>query len=150
MQLKGRRILLRHLNGKMLKMHFISMWTDELKHLTIPLMPQSRGWCCHVVSGDVDTMALLSWDIDQGGVPGLSWALESDDTQWSRGPWCQLLVLPQPLASVLTGLVWRHQELHSHQHYQHLTPEEYVCMYILNKLFQTRETSWLLIVATTK
>ena len=60
---------------KCLKCILFPMWTYVLKHLTIPLIHQSQGCCCHVVSGDVDTIALLSWDIDQGGIQ--DWAEHS-------------------------------------------------------------------------
>ena len=78
----------------------------------------------------------------------------SDDTQWSRGPWCQLLVLPQPLASVLTGLAWRHPEPDLHRPTLPTLPtphrpaghyKEYGQMYIiLHELYQTRETMLLM------
>ena len=60
---------------KCLKCILFPMWTYELKHLTIPLIQQSQGGCYHVVSGDVDTIALLSWGIDQGGIQ--DWAEHS-------------------------------------------------------------------------
>ena len=92
----------------MLAMHLFSMLTFEWKHLTIPLILVSLGCCCHVVSGDVGTIALLSWArIDQGGISrtelGTLWGLLTLTGHEAPGVsscWCQ------PPASVLTGQ-WR-------------------------------------------
>ena len=92
----------------MLAMHLFSMLTYEWKHLTIPLILVSLGCCCHVVSGDVGTIALLSWAlIDQGGISGTElgtlWGLLTLTGHEAPGVsscWCQ------PPASVLTGH-WR-------------------------------------------